>query len=224
MQALDYESRGIWFEILLIMFESEKRGKLALNGRPMEDEELAHYLGLDVAKVQQTVSKLVSKGVAKYDDENYLMNRRMVYDDKLRLIRAKAGSQGGKQKASKVVAKGKQKSTPSVSPSTGPAAPFQLQASPLTTETKTKKGLVPRKIFQPPTTDEVAAYTQSIQYELNPEKFVDYYQARGWSYGHGKPMKDWKAAVREWRRRDATSTQNKNKMEKIIAGAGVDLE
>lgn len=121
VQSLDYESRGIWFEILLIMFESEKRGKLALNGRPMEDDELAHYLGLEVAKVQQTLSKLVSKGVAKYDDEKYLMNRRMVSDDKLRLIRAQAGAEGGKQSASKRQANGKQNPTPSSSVSVSTA-------------------------------------------------------------------------------------------------------
>ena len=41
VQALDYESRGVWFEILMLMFESSTRGKLMLNGNPMPDEALA---------------------------------------------------------------------------------------------------------------------------------------------------------------------------------------
>ena len=33
IQALNYFDRGVWFEMLLMMHESEDRGKLVLNGR-----------------------------------------------------------------------------------------------------------------------------------------------------------------------------------------------
>src|SRR5262245_47694831 len=93
VQSLDYETRGIWFEMLLLMFESEERGKLLLNGQPMPDEALANILGLEVAKVQQTVSKLLSYGVAsRCQTTGALMNRRMSRDEHLRHIRAEAGS------------------------------------------------------------------------------------------------------------------------------------
>ena len=32
---------------------------------------------------------------------------------------------------------------------------------------------------------------------VDPEKFVDFYAAKGWMIGKNK-MKDWKAAVRTW--------------------------
>src|SRR3990167_798079 len=54
VQALDYETRGIWFEILLLMHENQPPGKLTLNGQPMPDDALARILGLEVAKLQQT--------------------------------------------------------------------------------------------------------------------------------------------------------------------------
>jgi hypothetical protein len=118
VQALDYETRGIWFEILLLMFESTDRGKLLLNGLPMPDEALANILGLEVAKVQQTVSKLLSYGVASIcQNTGALMNRRMSHDEYLRHVRAKAGRLGGKQKASKNIANAKQKVTPHISSS-----------------------------------------------------------------------------------------------------------
>ena len=46
VQALNYEERGIWFEVLLLMYESEERGKLLLNGNPMPMDRLARLLGL----------------------------------------------------------------------------------------------------------------------------------------------------------------------------------
>lgn len=52
--------------------------------------------------------------------------------------------------------------------------------------------------FRPPTVEEVRAFCQEKGYPVDPGRFVDYYAARGWSYGKGVPMKDWQAAVRTW--------------------------
>ena len=56
----------------------------------------------------------------------------------------------------------------------------------------------PRNRFVPPTAEEVRAYCKEIGFELDAEKFCDYYAAKGWVVGKS-PMKDWKAAVRNWR-------------------------
>ena len=59
--------------------------------------------------------------------------------------------------------------------------------------------LEPRKRFQPPTVDEVRAYCEEKgSYWIDPERFVDYYESRGWILTNGKKMVDWKAAVRLW--------------------------
>ena len=51
IQALDYESRGVWFEILMLMFESPVRGKLMLVEKPMPDAALAQVLGIPSEKL-----------------------------------------------------------------------------------------------------------------------------------------------------------------------------
>ena len=53
--------------------------------------------------------------------------------------------------------------------------------------------------FTPPTLQDVAAYVTEKGYNVDPERFVDYYAARGWKI-KGDSMKDWKAAVRNWHR------------------------
>ena len=54
-----------------------------------------------------------------------------------------------------------------------------------------------RKRFKAPTLDEVKAYCQERKNNIDPERFIDYYTAKGWKIGK-QPMKDWKAAVRTW--------------------------
>lgn len=66
-----------------------------------------------------------------------------------------------------------------------------------------------RKRFAPPSVDEVREYCNEINATISPDAFVDYYAAQGWIYGKsGKQMKDWKAAVRNWQRREKTTTGN----------------
>lgn len=58
-----------------------------------------------------------------------------------------------------------------------------------------------RKVFVPPTVDEVDAYCVERQNTVDAEKFVDYYEARGWMVGKSK-MSNWQAAVRTWEKND----------------------
>ena len=62
-----------------------------------------------------------------------------------------------------------------------------------------------RKRFTPPTLDEVTAYCQERQNGIDPQAFIDYYQAQGWKLANGNAMKDWQCAMRNWesRRRDS---------------------
>ncbi len=59
------------------------------------------------------------------------------------------------------------------------------------------KELKPQKRFKKPTLEEVKAYCQERKNKVDPERFVDYYTAKGWKIGK-QSMKDWKAAVRTW--------------------------
>ena len=64
-----------------------------------------------------------------------------------------------------------------------------------------------RKRFTAPTADEVAAYAKEKGYTgFSAQRFVDYYESKGWVVGKA-PMKDWKAAVRGWVARDSEPRQ-----------------
>lgn len=58
------------------------------------------------------------------------------------------------------------------------------------------------KRFQKPTTEEVKAYCEERKNGIDPQRFIDFYESKGWLVGRN-PMKDWQAAVRTWEKRDA---------------------
>lgn len=60
--------------------------------------------------------------------------------------------------------------------------------------------------FLPPSPEQASEYAKSIGFDLDGSAFVDYYSTRGWKVGK-KPMVDWMAAVRTWKRRSESKTQ-----------------
>lgn len=118
--------------------------------------------------------------------------------DRLEDMRAKrsaSGRNGGskKQNESKSEANGKQNESKS-EPHNQNHNQNQERKAP--TEPKEK-----RERFTPPTVAEVEAYAREKGYRLEAARFVDFYASKGWKVG-SSPMKDWKAAVRNWAARD----------------------
>ena len=58
--------------------------------------------------------------------------------------------------------------------------------------------------FVPPTLTEVQDYIQKNSYSVDASTFIDFYTSKGWMVGSNK-MKDWKAAVRTWQRKQKSS-------------------
>lgn len=126
VQSLSFEERGVWFEMMLLMFESAERGKLVFGtGTPMPEDAVARSLGLDRQRYVQILRKLLDYGVASKEEETGIIYcRRMVRDTELSRKRAECGKLGGNpnllnQNSSKREAKpnqsGKQNPTPSSS-------------------------------------------------------------------------------------------------------------
>ena len=60
-----------------------------------------------------------------------------------------------------------------------------------------------RKTFSPPSLSEISEYVSTNGYSIDPQQFIDHYTANGWMIGKNK-MKDWKAAARNWGRRNVS--------------------
>lgn len=96
VQSLTFKDRGIWFEMLCLMHESEDRGKLVLKGKAITDDHIARILGLDNQIFKDTLTSLLESGVAVRDpDSGAIMSKRMVKDENIRKVRKECGKQGG---------------------------------------------------------------------------------------------------------------------------------
>lgn len=56
--------------------------------------------------------------------------------------------------------------------------------------------------FVAPTLDEIQGYCKEKGFNVDAASIYDHYTANGWVQGKNKPIKDWKAAVRQWARRE----------------------
>lgn len=56
--------------------------------------------------------------------------------------------------------------------------------------------------FVPPTLEQVQAYVTETGLSMDARRFVDYFSSNGWKVGGKAPMRDWKAAARNWAARD----------------------
>ena len=121
--------------------------------------------------------------------------------------RRNAGSLGGKANASKSkqmlanASKSKQMRYESDSESD----------SDVSNETEKKEIFKEKKgRFIKPSVEEVSAYCRERGNAVDPEEFFDFYESKGWRIGK-EQMRDWKAAVRTWEKRNKQNgiTQNK---------------
>lgn len=78
------------------------------------------------------------------------------------------------------------------------------EAEPNTRQDKTIQDKTDRKSvarFRKPTVEEVAAYADERGIAIDAQRFCDFYASKGWRVG-SSPMRDWRAAVRNWAARD----------------------
>ncbi len=80
---------------------------------------------------------------------------------------------------------------------------YDISTPELEKEIELKKERERKPKFKKPSVQEVKEYADSIGFTtLDPEYFINHYEANGWMAGRAK-MKNWKATVVNWKKRDA---------------------
>lgn len=74
-----------------------------------------------------------------------------------------------------------------------------LSSTPVSPSGETKRN--GHSAFIRPTVEEVRSYCAERGNQVDAQQFVDFYESKGWKVGD-QSMKDWKAAVRTWEKRE----------------------
>ena len=120
----------------------------------------------------------------------------------LSIQRSRSGANGGKQTPSKPEANAKQNQSDLLK------REKEIESKKELPNGSSKKA---RHRFTPPSLDDITAYADEYAGErgwgsasdigFEPRRFSDFYASKGWMVGKA-PMKDWKAALRNWVARD----------------------
>jgi hypothetical protein len=90
-------ARGVYMDLLCLMFECEERGVLLVGDEPWTDDEIAGAVPGDSTLILSCLHELVGKRVLKRRENGALYSNRLVRDEEQRRIKAKAGRKGGKR-------------------------------------------------------------------------------------------------------------------------------
>jgi hypothetical protein len=107
LRACTVAARGLWMDMLCLMFESSRRGYLQHStGKPVTAEQLARMTGCPADEIEQLLQELEDAGVFSRSEEGTIYSRRMERDEHRRNLCGEAGKRGGGNPNLKGQAKG----------------------------------------------------------------------------------------------------------------------
>lgn len=174
----------------------------------ISNSRIAEILGLQIRQAENIFYCLVAKGIVKTTR----------FDGKNRYVKVVEGWQSIATQTRNVVRGRLAKNNISDSQSTATKTRNVVRHT-ISTDTtypsileSTDKNIhdkKERKTFVSPSVEDVIDYACSIGHpEFNAEYFVDHYTGNGWKVGK-TAMKDWRATVRNWIRRDTERSEGR---------------
>lgn len=207
LRMITPEVRGVWIDLLCAMMEADPYGHLAVNGKPMSDEQAARLIGTDIGTYKGCLKVIEESGISSRTADGLLYSRRLVRDHELFLCASNSGRKGGGNPALRMKKNQEARSQK-------PEAKGSLKP-PIEGGIKVDDNPSKSAKFQKPTAIQVAEYGKSIGYNIDGERFIDFYTSKGWLVGK-TPMKDWKACVRTWKKADEKQSPPQKSAKRIF--------
>lgn len=148
---------------------------------------LADEIGLTIKEVRVALDHLIKTGeVADESTHQYRVITVLKYDEYQNTADEMAGKRQtkGRRRADGRAVKGQHNNN-------------------INKDNKDNNGINKREgTFVPPTLEEVQSYVREKGFRMDAGAFFDHYAANGWVMKGGQKIKDWKAAARNWERRE----------------------
>ena len=95
LKSCSYAARGLWMDMLAIMYASDDEGHLLINGRPVGARQLAGLTNGPEKQVVQLLAELRDNGVFSERPNGVIYSRRMIRDKDGRAQAREWGMRGG---------------------------------------------------------------------------------------------------------------------------------
>lgn len=222
----------IWFKLLCLAGKQNNSGVFTLNGKiPYTDKMLATIFRRKEATVQLALKtfeqfemiEIIDNVITipnwgKHQSVDYMADRRDYMRDYMIAYRNKQ----------KLLADGKVNvnlhGKVSVKPVNPQEGDKKENRSDIDKDLKSRDEPKKSRTFVPPSIQQVSDYCLERKNDVNPQKWHDFYSAKGWMVGKNK-MKDWKASVRTWEGREQQKKPNQSGfdyLQSVIDGGGND--
>jgi len=177
LKMVSHSTKGIWIDLLCFMWDAPERGQVTGTM-----EQIKRMVGATDTDFTLFIEEAKTLSFCYFSVTDSLLvtvrNRRMYRDAKdQENNRLRQQRHREKQK------------------SNGEVTPPSSSSSPSPKKKRIYKGKQVSPI--PPQIEDVISYCKERNNGIDPRKWYDHYEARGWMIGKNK-MKDWKAAVRTW--------------------------
>ena len=101
VRCMSLAARGLWIDMLCLMYESPTRGYLSLmDGKPVTAIQLARMVGATQKEIESLLSEMRGCGTFSVTDDGVMYSRRMVADEETREMKSKAGKASARSKKS----------------------------------------------------------------------------------------------------------------------------
>lgn len=197
----------IWFKLLVLAGKTNNCGLLTINDTiPYNDEMLATIFRRPIATVRLALNTFQSFGMIDIINDTICIPKWEVHQniEGMEKIRAQNRERKRRQREREKILMLESGSAESRDNSREVTQQIKNKNKDKE-EDKNKSNKSKR--FAPPSVEEVAEYINQMNYHINAEQFIDYYESNGWLVGKAH-MKDWKATVRNWERRRQNDTKN----------------
>lgn len=186
-----------WFKLLCMAGKQNNSGVFMFNKIAYTDEMLATIFRRPIELVRLSLETFVSFGMVEIVDNVYTIPNWEKHQslDALETAREKT-----RQRVAAFRAKQKQLANGNATSNVTVTACNVVEED-IEEEKKESKKKETARRFTPPTIEEVRAYCEERGNNVSPERFIDYYASIGWKVGKNS-MKDWRAAVRTWERKE----------------------
>ena len=128
LRRVSLAAKGVWIEMLCLMWANTPRGELSRRGKPESIEDIASMIHGDRAQVIAAIKELIEAEVADTREDGTIFSRRMVADVSLSETRADAGRRGGS--TTQASAKASAQANPQASAQANDEANVKQQAPP----------------------------------------------------------------------------------------------